>query len=117
MRVWDQMDPRLLCRQHLLAQWREALGLWSIVAGGKRGYRDHPETGRWIGREPALYLLLNRTRLAMLERGWGPKPLPPRIHDEHQLDSGVLDCPPQWDDQLAVLRSKGCACRVPAVPA
>lgn len=56
MRIWD-IDPKLLCRKHLLAEHRELHGLWNILTlhEGKGGYSKHPETLRWIGKQKALY--------------------------------------------------------------
>lgn len=56
MRIWD-IDPELLCRNHLLAEHRELHGLWNILTkhGGMGGYSRHPETLRWVGKEKALY--------------------------------------------------------------
>lgn len=56
MRVWD-IDPKQLCRKHLLAEHRELHGLWNILTKheGKGGYSRHPETLRWVGKQKALY--------------------------------------------------------------
>jgi len=56
MRVWD-VNPKHLCRKHLLAEHRELHGLWNILTkhGGKGGYSRHPETLRWAGKQKALY--------------------------------------------------------------
>jgi hypothetical protein len=56
MRVWD-IQPKHLCRKHLLAEHRELHGLWNILTihGGKGGYSRHPETLRWVGKLKALY--------------------------------------------------------------
>jgi len=66
MRVWD-IQPKYLCRKHLLAEHRELHGLWNILTKHKRkglsfaeatkgvGYSRHPETLRWVGKEKALY--------------------------------------------------------------
>lgn len=56
MRIWD-INPRLLCRNHLLAEHRELHGLWNILTihQGKGGYSHHPETLRWVGKTAALY--------------------------------------------------------------
>lgn len=112
MRVWDQVPPGDLCGKHLLAQWREGLGLWNILTQGKSGYANHPETRRWRGNERALLDTLHRTRAAMLLRGWNPKPAPeaPAIV---QSTAGALPAP--WDDQVAVLRAKGCKCNTGSV--
>lgn len=111
MRVWDQMHPKDLCRQHLLAQWMEGRGLWNILTQGKKGYANHPETKRWRGYEAALMRTLARTRIAMEARGWNPKPLPDSTLTLEQTQTCPL--PPPWDDQLATLRSKNCPCEVP----
>ena len=56
MRIWD-IDPKYLCRKHLLAEHRELHGLWNILTkhGCKGGYSRHPETLRWLGKQKALY--------------------------------------------------------------
>ncbi|MFA5359513.1 MAG: pyrimidine dimer DNA glycosylase/endonuclease V [Patescibacteria group bacterium] len=57
MRIWD-IEPKYLCRQHLLAEHRELHGLWNILTKhkGKGGYSRHPETLRWAGKKKALYI-------------------------------------------------------------
>ena len=56
MRVWD-LNPKYLCRKHLLAEHRELHGLWNILTkhGCKGGYSRHPETLGWKGKTSALY--------------------------------------------------------------
>src|SRR5690606_27842618 len=54
MRIWD-VEPAELCRAHLLGEHRELHGLWNILTLGKRGYRAHPETQRWVGKLASLY--------------------------------------------------------------
>jgi hypothetical protein len=53
MRIWD-IDPGYLNRQSLLGEHRELHGIVSILASGKRGYANHPETLRWVGHGWAL---------------------------------------------------------------
>lgn len=57
MRIWD-IDPKYLCRKHLLGEHRELHALWNILTKhkGKGGYSQHPETLRWVGKTKALYL-------------------------------------------------------------
>lgn len=94
------------------------------------GHRTHPETKRWASSEGlmALWLLLYRTRGAMLRRGWNPMPMPDIGEDEDKPPDVVArmiedmtrgqPMPEPIDDQLAVLRSKGCKCALlPEVPA
>ena len=58
MRIWhEQLIPHL-CKQHLLACWREALGAYSIITKNKRGYRNHPATQEFIDAPYALWLRL-----------------------------------------------------------
>jgi len=53
MRIWD-VQPKYLCHSHLGGEHRELLGLFNILTQDKDGYRQHPETQRWIGKLPAL---------------------------------------------------------------
>ena len=119
MRLWDQMNPEDLCRQHLLGQWREGLGLWNILTLGKKGYANHPETKRWRGFERALWAVLFQTREAMLKRGWNPKPMPE--YPEWTFEPGLhvqspFRNPPPWDNQLETLRAKKCDCELTRKP-
>lgn len=54
MRIWD-LPPSQLCRVHLLGEHRELHALWTILTTNKKGYRNHPETKRWVGKLAALY--------------------------------------------------------------
>lgn len=121
MRIWDQLPPERLCRPHLLAQWREGLGLWNILIQGKKGYASHPETKRWRGFERALWCLLSKTRSAMIARGWNPKALPdyPTWVTEQKpaFSWDEESWPKPWDNQLEALKSKKCGCRLVEVPA
>lgn len=65
MRVWD-INPKYLCRKHLLGEHRELHGLWNILTKykGKGGYSRHPETLRWVGKTKALF---NRHESLVLE--------------------------------------------------
>lgn len=109
MRVWDRVDPSLLCRQHLLGEHREVHCVWSIVSDpdGRGGYRNHPEVRRWVGRKAALYRRHRALVEEMRRRGYrhrsplGPAPV-----------TDVNGDPLPWDDQVASLRAKGCGCRV-----
>lgn len=109
MRIWDQVPPENLCRRHLLAQWREGLGLWNILTQGKRGYANHPETMRWRGHVRTFHTVLWRTRQAMLARGWSPKPLP-KLGTGYAGSCDSNGAVSTWDDQLATLRAKKCGC-------
>ena len=99
------VDPADLCGPHIGGQWHEFWTIWAAVVGGKRGYSHHSETKRWMGRPDALWEMMRRTREERLRRGLYAKPLPPQ-----PAPSGLGMPPP--NDQLAVLASKGCECRL-----
>lgn len=107
MRIWD-VDPAVLCRQHLLGEHRELHGLWNIHVLGKTGYRLHPETRRWEGKLKALYDRHERLVREMEQRGYRHgSPL----DASHATGSGVQDefiDPPE--EQLRLLRGKSCGC-------
>lgn len=54
MRVWD-ISPKKLCNKHLFGEHRELHAIWSILVNDKKGYRQHPETKRWVGKTKALF--------------------------------------------------------------
>lgn len=69
MRIWD-VSPSILCRQHLLGEHRELHALWTILTENKRGYANHPETKRWVGKLKALYSRHDRLVEEMKTRGY-----------------------------------------------
>ena len=107
MRIWD-VDPELLCRKHLLSEHRELHGLWNILVHNKRGYSQHPETKRWVGKQKALY---NRHELLVAElhrRGYNhASPLDPTFATGSAAQDIYIDSP---DKQLEMLRNKPCDC-------
>ncbi len=109
MRIWD-LDPAILCRQHLLGEHRELHAIWSILTKDKKGYRRHPETIRWIGRTKALFLRHELLVEEMEKRGYH--------HHSPLTQSKVIDQSTQDlfvntpDEQIAILRGKKCDCLV-----
>lgn len=107
MRIWD-LDPRLLCRQHLLGEHRELHGLWNILTQEKSGYRNHPETRRWVGRLAALHLRHEHLVEEMTARGYEHRsPL------DAKLASGSLEQLDRVDSdemQRRILSAKPCPC-------
>ncbi|MCA9388719.1 pyrimidine dimer DNA glycosylase [Candidatus Berkelbacteria bacterium] len=69
MRIWD-IEPKRLCRKHLLGEHRELHALWSIISNDKQGYRNHPETKRWEGKLPALLKRHDLLVVEMKKRGY-----------------------------------------------
>lgn len=72
MRIWD-IDPRNLCRNHLLGEHAELHAIWSIIKNKKKGFNKHPETKRWKGKLKALYLRHQALVKEMEKRGYKHK--------------------------------------------
>lgn len=111
MRIWDQVEPKRLCRQHLLSEHRELHGLWSVLSkmreGEASGYSRHPEVVRWIDHEAALAERHNALVEEMLARGYKHNsPLPGPVPDSWD------DVPDPYDEQEEWLSKKGCECEV-----
>lgn len=109
MRIWD-VDPKILCRQHLLGEHRELHGLWNILTkhGGVGGYARHPETLRWVGREQALYLRHEVLAAEIGRRGYKHRsPIDERLAVGSAVQDTFIDTP---EEQLEILRSKSCDC-------
>ena len=110
MRIWD-VPVKDLCRKHLLGEHRELHGLWNILTLGKKGYRNHPETRRWIGRLCHLADRHQKQVMEMESRGWSHKsPL-------HDLPTCNYDEPSlllinSLDEQRELLSNKKCDCYV-----
>lgn len=114
MRVWDRIEPRYLCRQHLLGEHREVHGLLRVLekldAGEPTGYGRHPETLRWLSERYRVALFRRHEALAaeMIMRGY-----------RHRSPVSAPGEPAEWatqrpapiDDQVAALRAKGCRCK------
>lgn len=108
MRVWD-LPLKHLCRQHLLGEHRELHALWTILREGRSGYARHPETLRWEGRLPALAKRHALQARELERRGYAHKsPLRGRPAGSTVQRTFVNTLA----EQRALLRKKGCACRV-----
>lgn len=107
MRVWD-VDPAILCRQHLLGEHRELHGLWNILVLGKSGYSRHPETRRWEGKLAALYGRHEALVAEMEKRGYNHGSPLDRAHATgSDVQDAFIDLPAR---QLEILRAKPCEC-------
>lgn len=109
MRIWD-IEPKYLCRKHLLAEHRELHGLWNILTkhGGKGGYSKHPETLRWVGKLRALYNRHEALLKEMKKRGYDEKT---------SLDKNLAVGKSKQDvfintikEQKEILKNKPCDC-------
>lgn len=112
MRIWhEELIPKL-CRQHLLAVWREGLGCYKIITENKNGYRNHPAVKEFENNHGELRLRLSSIRQEMISRGYKPKELP---FPESGLTGNTFGKYEPWqtlDEQIEVLKLKGCNCRI-----
>ncbi len=107
MRIWD-LPPEVLCRQHLLGEHRELHGLWNVLTLGKSGYREHPETKRWVGRLAALYKRHEALVAEMYRRGYRHKtPLDVSLATGLEVQDILVD---SLDEQVRMLTEKPCPC-------
>lgn len=109
MRIWD-VDPKCLCRKHLLGEHRELHGLWNIltVHGGTGGYSRHPETLRWVGKTKALHGRHEALVREMERRGYRhASPLDPMLAEGSSVQDSFIDEPAA---QLLILKGKPCEC-------
>lgn len=110
MRIWHERLIPKLCRQHLLAVWREGLGCYSILYNDKKGYRKHPAVKEFENAIMSLYQRLEVIRNEMLRRGYKPKALPPW---PQTYRFWFLDKPWQtYKEQVKVLKAKKCKCDI-----
>ena len=72
MRLWS-LHPGYLDARGLVALWREALLAQAVLAGEKKGYRNHPQLERFrAGARPAALIAeyLRAVHAESLERGY-----------------------------------------------
>ena len=109
VRIWD-LPPERLCRAHLLGEHRELHAVWAVLTGDKTGYRNHPETLRWVGRLAALYARHTALVEEMRSRGYQhASPLDPTLATGCAVQDRYVDRP---EAQITILRSKRCDCAV-----
>ncbi len=111
MRIWD-IDPKRLCRKHLLGEHRELHGLWNIltVHGGTGGYSRHPETLRWVGKTRALHVRHEALVREMDRRGYRhASPLDASRATGESVQDVFIDSP---GEQTRILSEKPCDCLV-----
>ena len=118
MRIWD-IPCSSLCRPHLLGEHNELHQIWKIVTGQApdSGWRNHPETLRWMGKARALFARHEEQVEEARRRGWpmgrGHKtPLDEDLAVGKVEQDAYVHTPEQ---QVEILREKGCTC-TPYVP-
>ena len=107
MRIWD-INPKCLCRQHLLAEHRELHAIWTILTKNKKGYRYHPETKRWKGKLKALYLRHQMLVKEMRNRGYKHNSLLNKKLAKGQSKQNIYIDSRQ--KQKLILKKKRCPC-------
>lgn len=107
MRIWD-IEPKYLCRQHLLGEHRELHALWTVLTQNKRGYSKHPETLRWVDKQNALFLRHELLVQEMQKRGYTHKtPLDKHLAKGSSIQTTFIHSIEQQKD---ILFKKGCKC-------
>ncbi len=109
MRIWD-IQPALLCRQHLLGEHRELHAIWNVITQNKKGYSHHPETLRWNGKLPALHKRHEQLVKEMMRRNFThTSPLPLGKIQGSVIQDVFLN---SIQEQKELLLRKGCDCQV-----
>ncbi|KYK26595.1 pyrimidine dimer DNA glycosylase [Thermoplasmatales archaeon SG8-52-1] len=109
MRVWD-INPNLLCRQHLLGEHREIHAIWSIIIQNKKGYKNHPETKRWKGKLKALFNRHEEIVKEMNKRGYNHKSnLEKKFASGKEKQDDFIN---SIQEQINLLNRKKCNCRI-----
>ncbi len=109
VRIWD-ISPQILCRNHLLGEHRELHAIWTILTKGKTGYSFHPETLRWAGKLPALYIRHEELVREMKNRGYNHNS---PLDKKHAIGSRKqTKFVHSIEQQITILRSKDCKCVV-----
>jgi hypothetical protein len=109
MRIWD-VDPKLLCQKHLVAEHRELHGLWNILTkhGGNGGYSKHPETLRWVGKTKALFARHEALIREFRKRGFNHHtPLDEKLATGKATQNKLINT---ISEQKEILREKDCGC-------
>lgn len=105
MRIWD-IEPRRLCRKHLLGEHRELHAIYSILLLNKKGYSRHPETLRWVGKLPALKKRHDDLVSEMVNRGYR--------HNSDLIETSGQKSQEELintiEEQEKILREKPCEC-------
>jgi hypothetical protein len=109
MRIWD-IEPNILCRQHLLGEHRELHAIWSIITNNKKGYSCHPEILRWRGKLKALYLRHEKLVIEMKKRKYNHNsPLDKKIASGSDKQNVYID---SIEEQIKILKNKKCRCKI-----
>jgi len=109
MRIWD-IEPKYLCQKHLVAEHRELHAIWNIITKNKKGYSNHPETKRWVGKLKALYYRHEKLVKEMKKRGYRHQtPLDKKLARGQEKQTSYLHSKKQ---QKNILKNKPCGCPI-----
>ena len=107
MRVWD-IEPNLLCKNHLLGEHREIHAIWTVITKGRKGYSQHPETKRWVDNLAGLFERHNAIVEEMKNRRYNHNS--PLEYDGEITKRSFPVFVDSYNRQLELLREKGCDC-------
>jgi hypothetical protein len=103
MRSWYPIPVDALDNKRLLAEHNELLIMARAIAGLNRGYRNHPETRRWVGHSKAMRLRHDQLAAEMERRGFNHRsPWP----DELINPADPEDFPSTFWEPLEVMEAK-----------
>ncbi len=102
------MPVNELCAKHLLGEHRELHAIWIVITDSRKGYANHPETLRWVGKLGALYERHNQEVEEMSQRGYIHKSKLDKIKIE--AGSGQDKFINTKDEQRLLLKAKDCDC-------
>jgi hypothetical protein len=107
MRIWD-INPGELCNKHLFGEHRELHAIWSILVNNKKGYRNHPETKRWVGKNKALFYRHEKLVKEIKRRGYNHLSL---LDKKYALGKSKQDkFINTKKEQRQILKDKPCQC-------
>ena len=107
MRIWD-INPKYLCRKHLLGEHAELHAIWSIILNKKSGFKNHPEVKRWRGKLKALYKRHDLLVKEMKRREYNHfSPLDKKLAKGKEEQKVLID---SIKKQKAILEKRNCNC-------
>lgn len=103
MRSWWPIEASILDNKRLLGEHNELLIMARAIAGINKGYRNHPETKRWIGHSKAMKRRHNELADEMEKRGFNHKsPWPDNVMNSDDTDAW----PNTFWESLDVMKTK-----------
>lgn len=112
MRIWHEKLIPILCRQHLLADWRETRYAYFVITEGWKGYSHHPAVRQFENNPNELHRILGIIYREMLSRGYNPKPIPALKPNSMGMYFGQIKEWQNLNQQIEIMKAKNCKCRV-----